>query len=136
MPIERDGDGRVIPHNDGSISDDDFVVRRIAPDFVVPTPDGFRVSKGAFGPSSRTRDPYCGLSVDLVSALEIDLQDYSPETEVLVVLRIGDIREELPELMIGRDPLSGNEAHCAIWRIEKTAQKKKLLSLARVVRPN
>lgn len=133
----RDINGRVLPHNDQTISDDDGLLRRIPPwDIVYDDQGNRRISTGLFSPSSI---PNFGISVDLENGQReegIDPLTILPEGYGLVRLTAGQIREI--GLIVGRSPKEENPHHADIWRPDgprlKGSQLKGLLRMAEVLR--
>ncbi len=123
----RDADGRVTPYDDPEIPDDADVVRYVPSEGLAPDGHGGRrLSTGAFSPSSRDRDPYRGMSVDLLAPM---LKDGLPmsgrktsDHEGVVKLKVGALRSL--GLEIGKDPVPGsNPYHCAVWGVNKSNRK-------------
>ena len=80
------------------------------------------------------------MSVDLYSTvvdngLDPESLEYAPEFEALMILRVGDLRQEQAQLqlLIGRDPKPENPAHCGVWGV-KSGHRKLLLGFARWLR--
>lgn len=134
----RDASGAVIPHDDPSISDDDFVVRYIPPDQLTPDgAGGMRISSGAFCESSGANE---GMSVDLGSALHDSGLAPSARTPTdaqfgAVAIRVSELRAL--GLQVGRDPIDSpdpgerNPYHVQVWGIGSSRRiKKALLSKA------
>jgi len=124
----QDGDGHVQPHDDHQILPDDArVMRKIQRSWMIPT-DGFRrLSKGAFSETSKDRDPYQGMSVDMLDLLERDGFSLecrlAPEHIGAVALRVGDLRSL--DLMVGPDPgRSGDAYHANVWGVTNNIRKK------------
>ena len=136
-----DPNGLVLPYDDATISVEGSLIRKIHPQHLKPMSNGQRrVSKAAFSGSSRGIDPYQGMSVDLYSVLvdngvDPESPNYAPEFEVLMMLRVGDLRQEQAQLqlVIGRDPKPDNPAHCSVWGV-RSSHRKHLLGLARWLR--
>lgn len=135
----RDAGGRVIPYDDPEIPDDAYVVRYVTSQWLAPDGrGGRRLSTGAFSPTSKNRDPYRGMSVDL---LEPMLKDGLPMSgrmtsshEGVVKLRVGALRTL--GLQVGHDPLPDNPYHTAIWEVTKR-NKKEIWRLAEwIVKPS
>ena len=129
----RDSDGRVVPHDDPDIAENAYVLRNIVPEWLTahPTlPAQRRLSSAAFSPSSKPRDPYQGMSVDLLQPM---LDAGLPATggkgakhEAVVRLRVGELRRL--GLQVGQDPRDANPFHAAVWGIKK-GMKSKILNL-------
>lgn len=125
--LERDSDGRVVPYNDSSISDDDYVLRYVHDSQFSPMEDGRRrLSSGAFSPTKKARDPYQGMSGDLLRHLIEDGR--SPDSRMraehagAVKLRVGELRRL--GLKVGFDPThSGDRYHVAVWGLVGTKGK-------------
>ena len=128
-----DGKQQTLPEI-ADISDDDVVVRRIpAADLKNIGAGRLRVSKAAFSASSWKSDPEQGMSVDLLSTLierNVDPEslDYAPEHDVLMTLKVRDLRNEL-KLTVVRRPKPNNPAHCNVLGVRGNIRKK-LLNLA------
>lgn len=124
----RDEDGRGKPHDDGDISDDAYVVRYISPQWLLQDEHHKgkrRLSKGAFAPSSSSRDQYQGMSVDILELMENDgispSQRMRANFEAIVRLRVGSLRAL--KLQVGPDPKENNPYHGNVWGI--TSGKRK-----------
>lgn len=137
---DRNGGGRVIPYNDPEIDNNQILIRLISNQQIHENNDGSRrVSSGGFSPTSKTRDPYRGMSVDLLSYLLVNGIDpadpsYHPEVEVIMSLKVGEVRQAVPKLLIGHDPKPDNPAHCNIWKVSTTGNKRALLRSANWIR--
>lgn len=141
MPnLNRDDEGRVVPYDDDSIDDDDLLIRRIPNNSLDDNSDGSRrVSSGAFSRSSKIRDHYRSMSVDLLSDLLAAgtgprEENYYPDFEVIMSLRVGDIRAAQRGFRIGRLPSEGNPAHCGVWNVSTLSKQKALKEMAEFVR--
>lgn len=131
----RDEDGIVKPHDDRTaIPDDALVIRYIQEQQLHPNLDGTRrLSKGAFSGSSKDRDQYEGMSVDMLSELKkhgVDPATRMPENhEGAVTLRAGDLREL--GLEVGPDPgLHNDPYHASVWGV-RDSHRKKILKICR-----
>ena len=127
---EYDLAGRVKPYDDSNISDEAELVRYIHRHWLVPDgAGGRRLSKGAFAPSSEQRDPYQGMSAEL---LEMILNDgCSPAEripaahEAAVTLKVKKLRNL--GLIVGHDPINGlNPYHVGVWGVKRSHQKRLL----------
>lgn len=125
----RDEDGYVQPHNDyGLIPNESLLVRYVQKWDLTPKDDGkLHLSKSAFSASSKDRDRYQGMSVDLLQKLERDAVNIStrmrPQHQGAVLLQAGCLRQL--GLMVGSDPmLSQDLYHCAVWGISAGLRKK------------
>lgn len=132
----RDSDGRVLPHDDTTISNDEFVLRYIPDRGFAATLDGKRrLSKGAFSASSPSRDPYEGMSVDLLTPLLRDGYTEVGRGDAFVgvaKLRVGDLRSL--GLRIGPDDKGeGDKYHANVWGVTD-ALRKKVLAVARLTK--
>ena len=130
----RDDDGRVRPHDDPAIPDEAFVVRYIASGQFVPdraAGAGRRLSKGAFSASSKDRDPYQGMSADLLQPMIADglppTGQRKPIHEAVVRLQVGKLRSL--GLWVGKDPKEHNPYHVCVWGVTPHLRKK-ILDLA------
>lgn len=125
----RDEDGYVQPHDDYDlIPDDALLVRYVQQWNLTPQDDSeLQLSKSAFAASSKDRDRYQGMSVDLLQRLERDavniLTRMRPGYQGAVLLRAGCLRQL--GLMVGSDPMqSADPYHCAVWGITEGLRKK------------
>ena len=125
----KDADGYVEPHDDPrEIPDDSYVVRRIHRDWLKPISGNRReLSKGAFAPSSKGRDLYQGMSVDILDRLNDDgvnpASRLNSNQEAAVIIRVGDLRRL--GLEIGPDPTQDNDKyHASVWGVRGTHKKK------------
>jgi hypothetical protein len=127
---EYDSAGRVKPYDDDSISGDVFLVRYVHRQWLVPDgAGGRRLSKGAFAPSSEQRDPYKGMSTEI---LDLILNDGSSPTErkprdheAAVILKVEQLRAL--GLIVGHDPIEDlNPYHAAVWGVKRGHQKRLL----------
>lgn len=127
---EYDAAGRVKPYDDKSISSEARLVRYVHRCWLVPDgTGGRRLSKGAFSPSSEERDPYRGMSTEI---LELMLNDgLSPterkpqDHEAVVTLNVEALRSL--GLMVGHDPIDEvNPYHAGVWGITRALQKRLL----------
>lgn len=127
---EHDSAGRVKPYDDDSISGEAHLVRYVRRQWLVPDgAGGRRLSKGAFAPSSAQRDPYQGMSTDI---LELILKDgYSPAErmppghEGAVTFKVEELRNL--GLKVGHDPIDGlNPYHAGVWGVRRIHQKRLL----------
>jgi hypothetical protein len=122
----RDDEGRVKPHDDPDIHGDAWVVRHIIPDWLHAHPElpgRRRLSRAAFSPSSKRRDPYQGMSVDLLQPIldaglsPIDMRE--DKYEASVRLRVADLRSL--GLRVGPEPIRANPYHASVWGVTKGA---------------
>lgn len=127
---EYDSAGRVKPYDDDGISGEVYLVRYIHRCWLVPDgTGGRRLSKGAFSPSSEERDPYRGMSAEI---LDLILQDgLSPterkpqDHEAIVKLKVEDLRSL--GLIVGHDPINDvNPYHASVWGVTRALQKRLL----------
>jgi hypothetical protein len=125
----RDDGGRVEPHDDPDIPGDAWVIRHIIPMQLVrheDLPGRRRLSKSAFSPSSKRRDPYQGMSVDLLQPiLDAGLSPIGireDKYEASVRLRVADLRGL--GLQVAPDPMPGNPFHAAVWGVKEGAGKR------------
>ena len=99
MAPPRDDDGYVLPHDDRmAIPDDAFLVRHIHRKQLSVSDDGrHRLSSGAFSETSRERDKYQGMSVDMLSKLQADDVDLCtrlpPDHVGAVLIGAGSLRQ-------------------------------------------
>ena len=124
-----DEDGYVQPHDDYNlIPDEALLVRYVQQKNLAPEDDGtLRLSTSAFAASSKDRDRYQGMSVDLLQRLERDgvdvLKRMPPGHQGAVLLRAGCLREL--GLMVGSDPMQSQDPyHCAVWGVTDRLRKK------------
>jgi hypothetical protein len=124
---EHDSAGRVKPYDDDGISGKVYLVRYIHRRWLVPDgAGGRRLSKGAFSPSSKERDPYRGMSTEI---LDLILRDGLSPTErkphgheAVVKLKVEDLRSV--GLMVGHDPIDDvNPYHASVWGVTGALQK-------------
>jgi hypothetical protein len=137
----RDTEGRVLPHDDADIPGDAYVLRYIIPEWLKPLesrPGQRRLSSAAFSPSSKHRDPYQGMSVDLLQPmLDAGLSPIDrkgDKYEAVVRLQVRGIREV--GLKVGPDPQPDNPFHAAVWGIREGARKKLLKRFEWVDKPD
>lgn len=123
----RDINGRVLPHDDPTINDEDGLLRRIPPwDAPIDKQGQRRLSSGLFSPSSI---PNYGISVDLERdqrAGGIDPLAILPEGYGLARLTAGQIRAV--GLKVGKSPTEDNPYHADIWRLDGPRLKKSQLN--------
>ncbi|MAN45399.1 MAG: hypothetical protein GYB49_15800 [Alphaproteobacteria bacterium] len=110
-----------MPYDDTEIVAEDELIRGIPASQI----KNGRVSSGAFKSSS---DPYRGMSVDLAS-LEPE-QVYPNEKHLGAVKFVASCPRE-KNLLVGKDPIATNHAHCNIWRHEDGEAKSISTSQAR-----
>ena len=140
-PPPRDGDGAVLPHDHPGIENDDGVIRRISPQFVVNDTKvlgGSRLSTLAFHPSSPAHGG--GLSIDLEKEIRqagVDAIAYvsSPPWIGAVRFEVGALRTL--GFQIGYDPIVAtasnpvaNPYHGEIWGIATKSHQKSLMRIA------
>ena len=127
---EYDSAGRVKPYDDDSISGDAYLVRYVHREWLVPDDDGGRrLSKAAFSPSSIQRDPYQGMSTEI---LDLILRDGSSpaerrprDHEAAVMLKVEHLRSL--GLKVGHDPIDDiNPYHVSVWGVKRSHQKRLL----------
>lgn len=120
---KRDSDGKVTPHDDPRISDDDFLVRYVHTNHLHPDDKGGRyLSEALFSPSSKARDKYQSMSTDILQPM---LDDGLPNTgrkganhEGVVKMRVGDLRGL--GFKVGYDPGENNDPyHVGVWGLRK-----------------
>ena len=125
----RDGDGLVEPHDDfEAIPNDSFVIRYIQRLQLIANEEGdYRLSSGAFSPTNASRDPYRGMSVEMLSRLIADGVD--PKTRLpnnhvgAVLLKAGDLRDL--GCQVGPDPMPTNHRyHASVWGMSRSHPKK------------
>lgn len=124
----RDKNGLVKPHDDqNTIPDGAEVVRYIHRQWLTPNPDGTRrLSTGAFSGSSKDRDPYQGMSGDMLDRLNDRGLDPAtrmpPEHEGAVLIQAGGLRSL--GLKVGPDPTLENDPfHASVWGVKKSHRK-------------
>lgn len=109
VPPPRDEDGYVLPHDDhAAIPDDAFVVRYVHKDQLAPSDDGRKLlSSGAFSETSKERDRYQSMSIDILNRLQRDKVDpctrLPSDHEGAVLIRAGSLRKL--GLKVGPDPM-------------------------------
>lgn len=125
----RDEDGYVSPHDDpAAIPDGAFLVRYVNKEQLRPGDDGRRhLSSAAFSESSRERDRYQSMSVDILDRLQNDNIDpctrLGIDHEGAVLIRVGSLREL--GLKVGPDPTSANDPyHAGVWGVKSSLRKK------------
>ena len=124
MPApKRDSDGKVTPHDDLGISDDDFVLRYVDSHHLHPDGQGGRsLSSALFSPSSKGRDKYQSMSTDILQPM---LDDGLPGTGRkranhvgVVKIKVGDLRAL--GFKVGYDPGEDNDQyHVGVWGLKK-----------------
>lgn len=113
----KDQNGRVVPHDDLTITDEQRVIRHIHPSLYVndeKVPGGRRVSSGAFSPSGIS---FPGMSVDLEKDMldaGLDVLTYVPEGHGAVAIPVKCVRALA--LLVGRSPTDANQYHAEVWR--------------------
>ena len=129
----RDSEGRVKPHDDPDIPNDAYVLRYIPTGWLRPDKRGGRkLSSAVFGGSSRSRDPYQSMSVDLLKPM---LDDGLPpvgrklaDHEAVVRLKVGDLRDL--GFKVGPDPGNKNDPyHVGVWGV-KSRHREKIRDMA------
>lgn len=125
----RDDDGCVLPHDDHiAIPDDAYLVRYVHKDQLPPSDKGRRcLSSAAFSESSRERDRYQAMSVDILAKLQAD--DVDPRTRFrpghvgAVLIQAGSLRQL--GLQIGPDPMRSNDRyHAGVWGVKSSLRKR------------
>jgi hypothetical protein len=125
---EYDSAGRVRPYDDDSISGDAYLVRYIHGRWLVPDgAGGRRLSKGAFSPSSEVRDPYRGMSTDILDLILHDglspIERKPPGHEGVVKLKVEGLRNL--GLMVGYDPIDDvNPYHGSVWGVTSALRRR------------
>ena len=140
--LARDNNGRVVPHDDPtSIPDDELLVRNIHEFQDNPGADP-RPSSGSFSPTNKGKDPYEGMSVDMLSRLKacgVDQKTrWGPNHVGSVVIRAGDLRQL--GLKIGPDPsdYDGKDPdhyHANVWGVKPRHKKKIRASAQWYIKP-
>jgi hypothetical protein len=135
----RDATGRVLPHDDPTIGDDEFVIRYIPEQWFVPAGEGKRrLSKAAFAASSRNRDPYEGMSVDLLTPLLRDGYGEVGRSEHFAgaaKIRVGALRSL--GLWVGPDDKGeGDIYHANVWGVTDRLRRKILDRAQLTKKPN
>lgn len=118
MPdVPEDQNGRVLPHDDLTITDEQRVIRHVHPSLYVEdekAPGGRRVSSGAFSPNGIA---FPGMSVDLEKDMQdasLDVLTFVPEGHGAVAIPVNCIRALT--LLLGRSPTESNPHHAEVWR--------------------
>lgn len=123
----KDNDGNVQPHDDyQTLPNDAWVVRKVQRRWIVSSDNGPRLSKGCFSGTSKDRDPYEGMSVEMLDRLladELSARDrLDPDHVGAVALRVGDLRAL--GLKVGPDPgKAGDPYHANVWGVTKKIRK-------------
>ena len=128
-PRLRDSAGRMIPRDDPDTSNEAYLVRYIHRLWLPPSnAGGRRLSKAAFSPSSEARDPYRGMSTELLHLMLNDglspLDRKPADHEGSVKLKVGDLRGL--GLRVAYDPIEGNPYHASVWGVTRASQKQML----------
>ena len=128
-PSLRDPAGRMIPCDDPDTSNEAYLVRYVHRLWLAPdNAGGRRLSKAAFSPSSEARDPYRGMSTELLHLILNDglspLDRKPADHEGSVKLKVGDLRRL--GLSIAHDPVEGNPYHASVWGVTRATQKQML----------
>ncbi len=121
----RDHFGRVVPHDDCDLGEDDGVIRNIPLSQIVYDENiqGRRISSGAF--SATSGDPDNGMSVDLENLIVAAGKAPSanvPEGMGAVRLHVGPVRGV--GLKVGSDPDDSNPFHGQVWGVKKPLRSK------------
>lgn len=124
-----DQDGVVTPHDDYDlIPDDALLVRYVQKMHLARQDDGRqRLSSGAFSATSKDRDRYRGMSVDIYSLLLRDGKNIAarmpPEHEGAILLWAGCLRQL--GLKIGPDPMDAADPyHACVWGVSRGLAKR------------
>ena len=125
----RDADGLVQPHDDHeTIPDDARLVRYIHRLWIIFNSDGTkRLSSGAFSGSSKDRDRYEGMSVDMFEQLSRDginpAERMPPDHVAAVLLWAGNLRAL--RFQVGPDPQHSDDLyHASVWGVKKQHRGK------------
>ena len=124
----KDADGYVEPHDDPqSIPDDSHVIRYIHTSQLYAGSEGTRhLSSAAFSKSSKSKDKYEGMSVDMYEemiAKGVDPESrMPPDHEGAVLIEVAKLREL--GLAVGPDPTEDNPFHASAWVVKSTDRKK------------
>jgi len=130
-PPPRDADGDVVPHDHDEIANQSGVIRRISDHYLTPGPNGKRqVSTMALQPSSGKNG---GVSVDLEQSIldaGLDVKTHVTSPQFLGSIRFitGDLRAE--GLLVGYDPIPGNDHHGEVWGNTSRKKRRDLLKKA------
>ncbi len=131
LPLPRDANGEVIPHDHEDISSEDGVIRRISEQLVIHDPKvgGLRISSAAFRASS---GPNGGMSVDLEKLIleaGLDPRAYvnNPRWIGSVRFLAGSLRAE--GFRVGYDPLPDNRFHGEVWGNFTGSKQRRLMKL-------
>ena len=138
MPLSnppRDSSGKVIPHNNACILDEDSVIRRISSQYVVDdpkAPTGRKISSMLIRASSGING---GMSIDIKKAIETaghNAAHYitTPVWIGSILINVGFLRS-LP-FQVGYDPTISppppNPYHGEVWGNFTRAQQKQVLA--------
>lgn len=129
-PPQLDANGLVLPHDHPEILDDDGLIRRISPQWVVPdvkSPTGMRLSSEAFQPSSPEFGG--GMSMDLERHIieaghDVPAHVTSPRWTGAVRITANLLRGY--NLQVGYSPLPDNPFHAEAWGPISKKQSKAL----------
>jgi len=125
----KDKDGFTIPHDDyDAIPDESYVIRYIHRNWLIPNSDGhIGVSSAAFSGSSKERDRYQGMSVDILELLVQDNVEIPsrmpPGHEGAVKIQVGKLRGL--GLKVAPDPSRDQGPyHASVWGIGNSHRRK------------
>lgn len=129
----RDEHGNVVPHDHAEIRDDDGVIRRIHPHYIVQDPKvgGKKISSMAI---QKSTGPGGGMSVDLLREIVeagLDPREFviSPPFLGAIKFTAGAFRRV--DLMVGFDPLPPeNPYHGEVWGEFTKPKQRQLLGVA------
>ena len=135
---QLDDNGSVIPHDGGQISREDWVVRQVSSEWIVPDPkfpQGQRLTSVVWEPSSGLNG---GLSVNLESLiLEQGIRSesflISQRYPASIKMNLGLIRDY--GFLIGFDPINNdaelpdNPCHCQIWGVSTKGKQNQLKNI-------
>lgn len=138
LPLDeppRDAQGEVQPHDHPQILNDDRIIRRISPHFIVPDdkhPSGKRISSMAYEPSTGANG---GMSVDIESSITdagLDPVRFVSQPPFIGAVRflVGGVRSL--GFQVGYHPVPGNDHHGEVWGNFTSGSKKRLAGIAEV----
>jgi hypothetical protein len=134
---QRDANGKVVPHDDASLTNDGGVIRRIHPTYHVLRDDNSgsaRITSAAF--TATKGEPDNPMSVDIeqdLVAAGLAADAMVPEGFGAVRIPIGDVRGH--GMRVGSEPIPDNPYHGEVWDVKDSKSKKLLKAVDKWVRP-